>query len=578
MSSPSPLPRADEPPDRCIGDRAALAGPLGLAAILLLGALAYTNALWGAFVFDDVRQFRDHPLVRDLGAFVAGGAGYHAFPTRWVAYLTFALNHRLNGLHPLGWHLVNVVIHLANAALVYALVVLAFRTPRLRESKVVGLSAAIAFLASAVFVAHPIQTQAVAYVVQRLTSLATTFYLLTVVLYALFRLRDEAGRATRAGRIGGGLLVLATAALAMNTKEIAFTLPFAVALFEVSFFPGTLRARLVRLAPVLATLPIVPATLLLSGAPAAGILSKAEVVTRLQTPMPRLAYLATEMVVIVKYLGLLLLPVGQNLDHDVAVQPSLLAPAVLARAALLLAIAAAAVVLHRRAGRAGADPALRLVAFGVFWFFLALAVESSVVPIVDVMYEHRVYLPSAGLFVALATGAALLAARVSPARAERALLLGGAALALVLSVATVRRNAVWANDVTLWADAAAKSPEKPRPLLNLGAALAMSGRPQLGVGALRKAVGLDPASSYARAQLATALLMLGRSAEAEPELREALRLAPADPEATYNLATMLWLGNRREEARGWYRRFLEIAPETYASARRVASARAAARE
>jgi hypothetical protein len=571
MPTPDPTPAPAARASEAARDEAGFPRVLPPAIVLLLGTIAYANALGGGFVFDDVPQIRENACLTDLGRFLAKGCGP---PTRWVAYLTFALDYRVGGLHPLGWHVVNVAVHLANALLVYVLATLAFRTPRLRGSPVAAAAPSIAFVAAALFVSHPLQSQAVAYVAQRITSLATTFYLLTIVAYAAFRLREEeAGRATRGGRLAAGVVVFATAALAMRTKEIAFTLPFVVALFELSFFPGTPRERLLRLAPVLATLPIIPATLLLSGAASPGTVAKLAALTRADSPLPRLSYLATQAVVVVKYLRLLLVPVGQNLDHDVAVQGSFLAPASAASAALLLALAAVAVHLVRRAARPGADPGLRLVGFGILWFFLALSVESSLIPITDVMVEHRVYLPSAGLLVAIVTGATLLARRISPARAARAIVIGGTAIALVLTVATIRRNRVWADDVSLWADAVSKSPRKARPLLNLGTALASSGRPEAGARVLRRAVDLDPGSPYARSQLATALLVLGRPAEAEPQLREALRLAPGDPEATYNLATMLWIGNRRDEARRWYRRFLEIAPAAYADARKLASTR-----
>jgi len=572
---PAPPAAPDSAPDSAPHER--LREVLAIAAVAVLGLLSYANALGGAFVFDDVRQIRDNPLIRDLGNFLPGR--YAGLPNRYVAYLTFALNYRFGGLATAGYHLVNVVIHVANALLVYALVRLTFRTPRLQASALARSSRAIAAVAAALFVAHPLQTQAVAYVAQRLTSLATTFYLATVVLYAAWRLGEGAGR-SRWRAVGGGTAVIATALLAMKTKEIACTLPFAIVLYELSFLDGSRRSRLARLAPVLATLPVIPlATLGARAAGDSGVFARVAASTRVDTSLPRLDYLTTQLVVVVKYLGLLAFPAGQNLDHDIPVYRSILDPRVAASLALLAALAALAVFLYRRTSKPGApgalDPAARAVAFGVVWFFLALVVESSVVPISDLMYEHRVYLPSVGVFVAAATALAAAARRIPGVEASRATVLAGALVALVLSVATLSRNEVWADDLSLWSDAALKSPRKARPFVNLGTALALSGRRDLGVRALRQAVALDPASAYARAQLAAALLTLGRTVEAEPELREVLRLVPRDPEALYNLATLLWTTDRREEARGLFARFLEVAPPAYSSARRVAAARAA---
>jgi tetratricopeptide (TPR) repeat protein/uncharacterized membrane protein len=571
--APAPPPPADAAPPRPGRER--LGTALALCGIAAIGLAAYSSSLGGAFVFDDVRQIRENPLVRDLSSFLPGRFG--GPPSRWLAYLTFALNHRLGGLAPAGYHLVNVLVHVANALLVFALVQVTFRTPRLAGSALAPSSRAVAFVAAALFVAHPLESQAVAYVVQRVTSLATAGYLATVVLYARWRLADREGRPRREVFLGGAAVVAAALA-AMNAKEIAVTLPLAVALYEVSFLDGPARLRLARLAPVLATLPVVPlATLGYRGRGAAGLEALAAS-TRVDTPLPRLDYLLTQAVVVTRYLGLLVWPAGQSIDHDVPVRRSLLDPVVAGCLALLLLLAAAAALSYRRT-RPGAarplDPAARLAGFGVAWFFLALAVESSVIPIADLMVEHRAYLPSVGLLVAAAAGLAALARRLRPAAPARAAVVAGTLLSLGLASATFARNEVWADDLSLWSDAALKAPRKARPFLNLGTALSLAGERELGLRALRQAVRLDPSSTYLRAQLGSALAGLGRDAEAEVELRDVLRAEPGDPETLFNLAQLLWRTGRRDEARPLFARFAEVAPAAYADARRVAAARAA---
>lgn len=556
--------------------RAPCGGAVPVAAVAVLGLAAYANALSGAFVFDDLQHVRDNPLVRELWR-VLSPAGLRAFPHRWVAYVTFAVNYRLGGLSPWGYHAFNVAVHLGSAALVFALVALAFRTPRLTGSALAPHARAIAFVAAALFVTHPLQTQAVTYVVQRMTSLAAFLYLAAVVLYLRWRLAPAWGRAARAAAYAG---VVVLALLAMKTKEIAFTLPFAIGLAEACFFrPG--RRDLLRLLPIAATALVVPATwLLAAGAPGRGVLAAAEAMTRVQTEVSRLDYLATQLAVVVTYLFLLVLPIGQNLDHDYPVYRSFLAPEVLSAALVLAALAGLAAWLLGRT-RDGAtrtvDPAARLAAFGIAWWFLALSVESSVVPIVDVVNEHRVYLPSAGLLVAAAIGLFAASGRLFGAeRGPRRLVVAAAALGIVLGAATFARNRVWASDVALWSDAARKSPEKARPWLNLGTALREAGQPEAAAVALRRGVDLDRRSAYGRSQLGAVLLALGRPAEAEPELRAALSLAGDDPEALFNLGTLLWQLGRKDEARPLYARFAEVAPPAYADARRLARARAPA--
>ena len=162
--------------------------------ILFLGILVYSNTFHVPFVFDDDGSIINNPDIRDISGFIAAALGFGVFPSRVVGYLTFALNYRFGGLDVTGYHVLNLAIHLANALLVYALVRLTFRTPHLAGSQLAPRAGTVALLCALLFVVHPVQTQAVTYVVQRLTSLATFFYLLAVVLYAAGRLRIEDGR------------------------------------------------------------------------------------------------------------------------------------------------------------------------------------------------------------------------------------------------------------------------------------------------------------------------------------------------------------------------------------------------
>jgi tetratricopeptide (TPR) repeat protein len=561
---------------------------LALGAVLFVALLAYSNSFTGAFVFDDLQHVRDNLRIRDLGALFTW-QGYLPLRHRFVGYVTFAVNHALGGLQVANYHVVNFAIHAANTALVYALVLLGFRTPRLRESALAPSAQAIAVFAAALFATHPLQTQAVTYVVQRFTSLSTLFYLLTVVLFLRWRLEGEA----HAGRARGTLLyaaLLVAAVLGMKTKEISFTAPLAVVLCELTFFGPLPWSRRLFLAPILATMLIIPASYLGgalgsgAGASAAGgALGVVGDATRVQSTVSRTDYLLTQAPVVLAYLRLLAWPAGQNLDHDLPVAHRLLEARVLGSALVPVALAALAAILYRRtrpgAARGGVDPGARLVAFGIAWFFLGLAVESSFVPIVDVMNEHRVYLPSVGMFVAVGCASAFLFQRVDARRAARALVIGAAVLSAVLAVATFRRNRVWASELSVWADTAAKSPGKARPHMNLGSALCLAGHVEEGARELRRALELgvdsETDAAYARAQLGAAFVALGRPAEAEPELREAVRLKPTDPEAVFNLALVLTKTGRLEEARPLWSRFLDVAPSSaaYAKARRFAEAR-----
>ncbi len=533
------------------------------AAIVALAAVAYGGSLRNPLVFDDLESIRDNVLLRDLGNYLPFARGYAQHPTRWIAYLTFALNYAAGGLDASGYRAVNVAVHVANAALVYLLVAGLFATPVGRRSSGAASARTTGFVAAALFVAHPLQTMAVTYVVQRLTSLATLFYLATVVQYVRWRVRStELSPGASAARYAG---VVLTSALAMKTKEIAFTLPVAILLLEWLFFGRPRRRELLALAPIFATALLVPAALLGWHGALGDALRDASQATHVQTQLSRVDYLRTECVVVAKYLRLLVLPLGQNVDPDQPVYSSFAAPPVLLGGAVLAALAATAIVLawrSRPAARpAPLDPAARVVAFGIAWFFLTSSVESSVIPIVDVMFEHRAYLPSVGALVAAATALTWLVRAGSSRRRARACLAGGAALALALAVAARVRNRVWTDEVTLWGDAVEKSPAKARAHVNLGVALAQAGQTRRGIAECEEGIRLDPDDLRGYTNLGAILMDGGDLRGAVQVLRRAVDLDPDDPGASYDLGkALLGGGGDLEEAVRLFERALQRRP------------------
>ncbi|QEM66786.1 tetratricopeptide repeat protein [Geobacter sp. FeAm09] len=514
--------------------------PLAHAAILVtLAVLVYANTFQVPFVLDDSENIVENPVIRSLGNFLANGSGYENFPNRFIAIFTFALNYYFGGLNVAGYHVVNLAIHVINALLVYGLAALTLRTPFFRErpgahGQTIRL---LPLCAALLFVCHPMQTQAVTYIYQRVASLTTLFYLAALLLHIRWRMAQAEGAPFRSRRVAPFyLLSLLAAVLAMKTKEIAFTLPLAVLLYEFCFFGRPGRRLLLLLAPMFMTMLIIPATMIdfgaLTGAPGS-VINDA---TSFKWPFSRWAYLCTQFSVIVTYLRLFLLPVNQNLDHDYPISHSLLEPRAFLSLALLFALLALAGWLYRRSAKAGADGATalsRLAAFGILWFFITLAVESSLIPIADVIFEHRVYLPSAGLFVAVA---ALLFARAERLR-PRLPHAGGALLAVLavtvatFSVATFRRNIVWQDTERLWTDTKSKSPNKPRIYANLGMYYTSVERYDEAIRAYETVNRLYPWNPDVHFNLAQLYGAQGRTREAAREYGIALSLDPQHAKA-----------------------------------------------
>ncbi|MBJ6800461.1 tetratricopeptide repeat protein [Geomonas propionica] len=533
--------------------------------VLVVGLAAYSNIIWAPFVFDDVPFLAGNPLIKDFGFFADPQRVFelpinpdlkHNFVLRPVAYFTFALNHALHGLDVGGYHVVNLLLHLADALLVYLLLWLTLRTPVLRSDGDGDQPAQryyyLPFVSSLLFVCHPLQTQAVTYVIQRFVPLVALFYIGALVLYAAGRL--AAGKGARTACYLGAFFACV---LAMKTKENAFTLPVVILLYEVVFFRGAVTARRVlSLAPFVLTMAIIPVKLMqlsamsatTAGAKVAGAVNLINF-----KQISSWEYLMTQFGVIATYLRLLFIPVGQNFDYDYPLQQTLLAPAVLLPLALLVGLAGGgAWLLFRTRGRRGmACAPLALAGFGIWWFFITLSVESSVVPIDDLIFEHRAYLPSVGFFIAVVTGAfSLLPLREGePLGTSRLAIAAFALLVTVSAAAAYARNSVWETPVSLWRDNVRKSPGKPRSHFSLGVALAdtlppwhtddinvmlqpMNARQNEVLAELvrefKTAIRLDPQSGAAYTFLGGALLVQKRFAEASDALARAAALEPRD--------------------------------------------------
>ena len=529
--------------------------------ILLLGFLSYANTFDAPFVFDDQKSILSNPVIHNLGNYLPGGAGYEYNPRRFVGYFTFALNYHFGEFNVTGYHLFNLAVHLITALLVYALVRLTFRTPRMSGCHLAPQAGIAALLAALLFVAHPVQTQVVTYITQRLTSLATLFYLLALVAYIMARLQQIHGSSLqRPGKSGvavtphygayGRIALLlsvsvAAAVLAMKTKEIAFTLPLAALLYEACFFQDGWRRRVYMLLPLLLTLPLIPVSILLgSGDAPENEIATLEQQLRAHSEISRWHYLLTQFRVIVTYLRLLFLPVRQNIDYDYPVYTTFFTPPVFLSFALLASLLALAFYLYRAGAKSNAlsffsRPELRLVAFGIFWFFLTLSVESGLVPIADVIAEHRLYLPSVGMAIAVAI-AVLLAAQKSAAILRGSIPLLVVAIAILgLTVATWQRNQVWSSHASLWEDTVHKSPGKGRPWYNLGTYQMAAGQLENAARSLSQSIANDPDFADAWHNLGLAHLMAGHYQQALRPLQTALKLKPELDNATVNLAIAL---------------------------------------
>jgi protein O-mannosyl-transferase len=511
---------------------------ISLLLLALLAAAVYSNTFFATFQFDDTPNITENPWIKNLSNLLDLSG------SRYVGYLTFALNYHFGRLNVFGYHLVNLLIHIINGFLVYTLVRLLFRASDTSGASGPTTAPWIALAAALLFVAHPIQTQAVTYIVQRFASLAAMFYLLTVVCYLYWRLSPP-DRRTRFLWYAGALI---TTLLAMKTKENTFTLPFMLLLIEAVFFAPLIRRSWMRLIPFFLTLPIIP--LSRPGALGEGEAGFASDITDIS----RWDYLLTQFRVISTYLRLLIFPAHQNLDYDYPVSHSLFDPPVFFSFLFLSALFALAIYLLFSSRH---TPSVsRLTAFGILWFFLTLSIESSIVPIRDVIFEHRLYLPSVGFW--LAAGTVLIG--FFQRRPIMGIITLGV-LVTVFSVATYQRNKVWQDEISLWSDVVQKSPQKARGHNNLGAAYGDRNRWDEAIQEYKTALTLKPKLAEAHNNLGSAYKELGQYKAAAQEYKTALSLKPEYAEAQNNLGMAYYDQGKLTEALVEYEKTLKINPD-----------------
>lgn len=489
---------------------------LALAAAALAAAI-YLPSLDNPFVYDDHRIIVENPSIRDLSNW-RWALVYEPF--RPLLNVTFALDYRRAALDPSAYHATNLLLHMICTVLVFFVTRGALRDARREETDFPS------FLAAALFAIHPLQIEVAGWAAGRAEALCGVF-----LLSSWLALRAWATRGG-ASRLAAGVVLWL---LALASKEVAAALPPVFAVYDALFVREGFRKRLVRFhAPVL---------VLLVGAAALRLTSYMSVEVGLPRPVWQNAM--TEWVVIWRYLSLLVFPAGQSIIHEVALVTSPLSGVSLLAGLGLLALVSVAFLSRNR------EPLLSL---GIIWFLFFLAPSSSIVPLHELMAEHRVYVASAGVFLAVGG----LAARIR----ERGWIVVLLAIVLVGTLAALshRRLALWADPVALWKDAAEKAPGEWRALAGYAGVLRVEGRCEDAVPVLEKVVRKWDSDLDAWMDLGVCRAELGDLRGARSAFLAALERDSGFATAYMNLGQLAAIEGRHQEARSALRRAIELDP------------------
>jgi len=490
-----------------------------LGIILLIGSLIYAPAFEAGFYFDDIPSIRHNAAIRHLDI----RSIWDFWPTRFLTYFSLALNFQISGLEPFGYHLANVIIHIVNTLLIF------FMVRRLLKS-----SGLIPFFASLLFLCHPVQTQAVTYVIQRAASLATCFFLLSVLFYqkACSYGWMEEEKPQRSFNYPF-YISLIFCICAMFTKEFTVTLPIILILLEFLVLKDRRKStsqKIKRLLPFMLAIFIIPVIVIThSSNPHMNDSGQIEWVKESGITgevAPGHAesvktYLLTQPRVFITYLRLLVFPVSQTLDYDYPKAVSFLSLSVIIPLIVMAGLLISAWLLRKK---------MPLFFFGICWFFITLLPESSVIPILDVIAEHRLYLPLVGLVLVVA--AAL--GSCSASALKKGLILCGAVTGC-FCLLTFQRNLIWKDPITLWEDSVKKAGAKARVHGNLGKAYLDKGRYLMAAREFEKVIELDPGFSSAYNNLAVIYIDHYKDFKrAEKYVEQTLSIFPNHPGAYLN--------------------------------------------
>jgi len=539
--------------------------------IIVVGIIFYYNSLQGEFIFDDESIIVKNPHIEKIWPVSEAFFAPPDSPVRDrpVINLTLSLNYLLGGRSPFGYHLVNLSIHLLAALLLFRLVRRTLKSSRI-SPRYGDAASSLALVSALIWAIHPLQTESVTYITQRCESLMGLFYL--GMLYAIIR-----GSLSRRP-VPWYLSAVFFCGLGMGSKAVMVTAPLVALIYDRIFLAGSWselwnKRRWLYLA--LSATWIIQIILLVTTS-----------YQDIKTHLP-IEYALTQLGVVTHYIRLIFIPTPLCLDYY---WPTAQGLAEILPEALLVVVLLALTVW----GLVKNPP----LGFAGVWFFLILGPTSSILPLEDMAFEHRLYLPLASIVVLGVIVGYELSRVLFPLSSARRKNLGLVLAVIIVAgmgVLTSWRNADYRTSVGMWRDVIGKRPSNPRAYNNLGNLvnkrgdhkeafklyqtaievdpgyqpgyynlanlLAGEGKLDESVAYYHRSLELNPEAVEARINLAVALYRLGRVSDAISQMKEAIRIDPGDPAPYYNLGITLIKEGRSREAVNFLEKAVELRPD-----------------
>jgi protein O-mannosyl-transferase len=432
---------------------------------ILLILVSYSNSFLVPFHFDDFHNITlnsklhiDNLLPKTIyEALIHNPAGSGMF-YRPVSNLSLGINWYFGKSNVTGYHIFNIVVHILTAFFLYMTIVNLLKTPKL-SSHYEKDKYFIAVLAACLWAVNPIQTQAVTYIVQRMAAMAAMFYIMGIFCYLEARFSDAWTK-----RSLWSLGVVISFLLAVGSKENAIMFPISLLLVEMVFFQNMASPEIRKKMMILGSVALLG--VLVSGA---WFFLSSGFINNILSGYENRTFTLTERVltqprIVLFYLSQIFYPIADrlSLDHDIVVSTGLFSPWT-TFAAIFLNLGLISIAIWQ-------IPKRPLLAFAILFFFINHIIESSVLAL-ELIFEHRNYLPSFFLFLPIA--AALKKAFDHYLKERHSNIMAGVLicfciiLMVMLGLGTYVRNMAWADGKTLWEDTIEKAPGRARAYQNL---------------------------------------------------------------------------------------------------------------
>jgi Tfp pilus assembly protein PilF len=483
-------------------------------ALTLFGIVVFANHLHNALQFDSVLYIKNGVNIQSPEEILNWKFISKEYCCRSLTRITLSINAFLDNANPFGYHLFNLAIHTLNSILVFFVVIKAFRyfCPRLdcQNKSTTNLAG---FLASVGFLCHPIQTESVVYIVSRSGLIAATIYLSTFLLFQKFL----AGKYSKSlfAWIGIGVISATLISIGYGFKQNVITFPATAILYWYCRLPENSQPLQILkklkwfiLGIAFSALTVLMWKLISDEGFLIGPSTAGEAVGRVN-------YMLSQPIVIVfYYFKLFFWPFNLNIDPDIPF--GTLSPQLLLSIALIFGPLWA--LFNKKS--------LLIYFFGLSWFYIVISPSSSIITLLDIAAEHRIYLGTVGLFLIFGVLGARFAQalKINTNHTKKMALL--IACIVMLCLTTIKRNSIWKTEEALWMDTQKKSPNKTRAWINLGRAKTLSGNIKRAIYYYENAIKLNPDFFQTQFNLGSLYHQQGKYREALEHFFRARILAP----------------------------------------------------